>query len=124
MERIRIKRGDPQVEFDKNGYKFYPELAVNTAPKTGELSDRARELSENLTNEEVDEHKEYSKKNQRNAALKKDVKPFKRGDETVKATGTQILEYDEKNKTAFHHSRKTMTSNMHKKDDLNEKTTL
>ena len=56
--------------------------------------------------------------------MKKDVKPFKRGDETVKASGTQILEYDEKNKTAFHNSRKTMTSNMHRKDDLNEKTAL
>ena len=62
MEKIRIKRGDPLVEFDRHGNKIQPKVATSSAPKTREISERAREYSENLTNEEVDEHREYSKK--------------------------------------------------------------
>ena len=92
MEKIRIKRGDPNVKFDKKGNKIYPEK-VNTAPKPRDLSNKVREFSEELTNEELDEHKNSTRKEIRNDVLR-DVKAPKRGadvfggDETVKVTGS------------------------------------
>ena len=93
MEKIRIKRGDPNVKFDKKGNKIYPDQ-VNTASKPRDISNRVREFSEELTNEDLDEHKNSTRKELRTDVLKKDVKAPKRlgevfgGDETAKATGS------------------------------------
>ena len=62
MEEIRVKRGDPLVEFDRHGNKIQLNAGSSSAPKTREISEKARDYSENLTNEEVDEHREFSKK--------------------------------------------------------------
>ena len=92
MERIRIKRGDPNVKFDKKGNKIYPDK-VNAAPKPRDLSNKVRELSEELATEDLDEHKNSTRKELRTEVLR-DVKVPKRGadvfggDETVKASGS------------------------------------
>ena len=62
------------------------------------------QLSENFNNEDVDEHQELSKKKVRNAAAIRDLhnKPYERmGDETVKMSGSQLAELDEKGKSAL-----------------------
>ena len=63
------------------------------APKPRDLSNKVRELSEELTNEDLDEHKNSTRKELRTEVLR-DVKAPKRGadvfggDETVKASGS------------------------------------
>ena len=106
MERIRIKRGEPKIEFDENGNRFYPDMRrLNSGSKESRGPIR-EQLSENFTNEDLDEHNEFSKKKVRNAAATRDMlnKPYERmGDETVKMSGSQLAEIDEKSKSALQH---------------------